>query len=126
MIITVNFPIKATGKNKPEKIRASTGFEPVTSGVMLYQLSYESTPHGRNELNKLASLPTCGFHTERLSHFVDYHFQPLVHKLPSFVKDTNDFLNKLLNIGNLPANSILVTLDVSSLYNNYSMSPRWI
>ena len=56
--------------------------------------------------------------TERLSHFVDYHLQPLVHKLPSFVEDTNDFLNKLLTIGNLPANSLLVTLDVSSLYTN--------
>ena len=50
-----------------------------------------------------------------MSHFVDYHLQPLVPKLPSFVKDTNDFLNKLLTIGNLPANSLLVTLDVSSL-----------
>ena len=56
--------------------------------------------------------------TERISHFVDYHLQPLVHKLPSFVKDTNDFLNKLLTISNLPANSLLVTLDVSSLYTN--------
>ena len=56
--------------------------------------------------------------TERMSHFVDYHLQPLVHKLPSFVKDTNDFLNKLLTIGNLPANSLLVALDVSSLYTN--------
>ena len=56
--------------------------------------------------------------TERLSHFVDYHLQPLVHKLPSFVKDTNDFLNKLLTIGNLPANSLLVTLAVSSSYTN--------
>ena len=54
--------------------------------------------------------------TERISHFVDYHLQPLFHKLPSFVKDTNDFLNKLLTISNLPANSLLVTLDVSSLY----------
>ena len=31
MIIAVYFPIYATGKKKPEKIRASTGFEPVTS-----------------------------------------------------------------------------------------------
>ena len=62
---------------------------------------------------------SCNSHpTERLSHFVDYHLQPLVHKLPSFVKDTNDFLNKLLTIGNLPANSLLVTLDASSLYTN--------
>ena len=64
--------------------------------------------------------------TESLPHFVDYHLQPLVHKLPFFVKDTNDFLKKLLTIGNLPANSLLVTLDVSSLFNNYSVSPRWI
>ena len=56
--------------------------------------------------------------TERISQFVDYHLQPLVHKLPSFVKDTNDFLNKLQTIGNLPADSLLVTLDVSSLYTN--------
>ena len=56
--------------------------------------------------------------TERISQFVDYHLQPLVHKLPSFVKDTNDFLNKLLTIGKLPSNSLLVTLDVSSLYTN--------
>ena len=34
------------GKKKPEKIKASLGFEPVTSantGAMLYQLSYEAT-----------------------------------------------------------------------------------
>ena len=37
--------------------------------------------------------------TERISQFVDYHLKPLVHKLPSFVKDTNEFLNKLLTIG---------------------------
>ena len=55
---------------------------------------------------------------EYLTEFVDYHLQPLVHKLPSFVKDTNDFLNKLLTIGNLPADSLLVTLVVSSLYTN--------
>ena len=51
-----------------------------------------------------------------MSYLVDYHLQPLVHKRPSFVKDTNDFLNKLLTIGKLPAHFLLVTLDVSSLY----------
>ena len=56
--------------------------------------------------------------TDRISHFIDHHLQPLVHKLPSYVKDTNDFLNKLLTIGKLPSNSLLVTLDVSSLYTN--------
>ena len=56
--------------------------------------------------------------SERISHLIDRHLQPLVYKLPSYVKDTNDFLNKLLTIGKLHSNSLLVTLDVSSLYNN--------
>ena len=46
MIIAVNIPIEVIWKKKPEKIRASMGFEPVTStntGAMLYQLSYEAT-----------------------------------------------------------------------------------
>ena len=34
------------------------------------------------------------------------------------MKDTTDFLNKLSNLGNLPNNAILVTLDVSPLYTN--------
>ena len=33
MIIADNFLISAIGKKKPEKIRASTGFEPVTSAI---------------------------------------------------------------------------------------------
>ena len=52
MIIAVNFPIYAIGKKKPEKFRASTGFEPVASantGAMLYQLSYEATHWERGQ-----------------------------------------------------------------------------
>ncbi|XP_048575670.1 uncharacterized protein LOC125557291 [Nematostella vectensis] len=56
--------------------------------------------------------------TERISEFVDYYLQPLVSKLPSYVKDTNHFLNILLTLSNLPTDSLLVTLDVSSLYTN--------
>ena len=53
MIIAVNFPISAIGKKKPEKIRASTGFEPPDlrdTGAMLYQLSYEATHWERGQL----------------------------------------------------------------------------
>ena len=67
----------------------------------------------------LIAIPLNACPTSSNLHFVELHFdfdststslnlQPLVHKLPSFVK--------LLTIGNLPANSLLVTLDVSSLY----------
>ena len=40
-------------KKRPKKIRASTGFEPVTSAntlAMLYQLSYEATHWERGQL----------------------------------------------------------------------------
>ena len=46
MIIAVNFSIKAIEKKKPEKIRASAGFEPGTSAKYrcdALQLSYEAT-----------------------------------------------------------------------------------
>ena len=44
---------------KPEKIKASTGFEPVIS----------LTPHGRYELSKLTLLPMCGF----IARLVEHH-----------------------------------------------------
>ena len=61
---------------------------------------------------------SCGAPTERISEFVDYHLRPLVNQIPSFLKDTTDFLKKLSTLGRLPPGSILVTLDVSSLYTN--------
>ena len=41
-----------------------------------------------------------------------------VTKLPSYIKDTTHFLNKLNSIGQLPNGVSLVTLDVASLYTN--------
>ena len=37
----------------------------------------------------------CNTPTEKISEFVDYHLKSLVASIPSFVKDTNDFLHKL-------------------------------
>jgi len=37
-----------------------------------------------------------GTHTECISEFVDHHLQPLVVQIPSYLKDTKDFLQKTL------------------------------
>ena len=60
---------------------------------------------------------SCEIPTEKISQFVDYHLRPYVETLPSYVKDTTDFLLKLQSVNNLPDNT-LVTLDVMSLYTN--------
>ena len=56
--------------------------------------------------------------TERISEFDDYQLNPLVLKLPSYIKDTTHFLQKLDSLPELPNSCLLVTLDVSSLYTN--------
>ena len=62
---------------------------------------------------------SASFHpTERISEFVDYQLNPLVPKLPSYIKDTTHFLQKLDSLPELAYGCLLVTLDVSSLYTN--------
>ena len=55
--------------------------------------------------------------TERISEVFDYHLQPFGSKIPSYVKDINDFLNKI-KLNDLHSSTLLATLDVSSLYTN--------
>jgi len=60
-----------------------------------------------------------GCPTERISAYVDEILQPFVQSLPSYIKDTNDFLQKISTINQpLPQNCLLVSVDVESLYTN--------
>jgi hypothetical protein len=59
-----------------------------------------------------------GCPTENISQFVDHFLNPPNSKLRSFVKDTTHFLQILEDIGTLPEDTLLVTLDVTSLYTN--------
>ena len=58
----------------------------------------------------------CNTPTEKISAFVDSQLKPLVSQIPSFVKDTDHFLNKLKAMGKFPDRAILVTIDVVGLY----------
>ena len=61
-----------------------------------------------------------GHPTEKISEFVDLHLQPYVNSLPSYLKDTTDYLRKLQESGPIPPETLLVSLDVLSLYTNIS------
>ena len=51
--------------------------------------------------------------TERISQFVDHFLNPSNQSLRLFVKDTTHFLKLLKDLGDIPNNCILVTMDVS-------------
>ena len=57
-------------------------------------------------------------HTANISKYVDYHLQPIVKQIASYVKDINDFINKINAVKSVPKNSYLVTMDVRSLNTN--------
>ena len=57
-------------------------------------------------------------HTANISRNVDYHLQPIMKQIPSYVKDLNDFINRINAVKSVPKNSYLVTMDVRSLYTN--------
>ncbi len=56
--------------------------------------------------------------TERISAFVDHFLQTFVSLMRSFVKDITHFVKKVQYIGQVPNNTLLVILNVVSLYTN--------
>ena len=64
----------------------------------------------------------CGGPTENLSKLIDHWLQPLVQLLPSYIKDSTDFLQTITEWNNkyapLPAHALIVTIDVVGLYTN--------
>ena len=49
---------------------------------------------------------------------MNLHLQSLVKSLPSYLKDTTDYFRKLQESGLIPPETLLVSLDVTSLYTN--------
>ena len=59
-----------------------------------------------------------GYHTEKISLFLDFQLQPVAQKVKSYIMDTKDFLKKLKEPPELPEDSLLCSVDVVSLYPN--------
>ena len=58
--------------------------------------------------------------TEGLSELVDHFIQPFVPNISSYIRDTQDFLDKLHTLCPLPVESILCTIVVIALYPSIS------
>ncbi|XP_060600672.1 uncharacterized protein LOC132754094, partial [Ruditapes philippinarum] len=58
----------------------------------------------------------CNSPTENISKYLDSILKPYMFRLPSFIKDTTDFIQKIKNVKLKSKDSLLVTMDVSSLY----------
>ncbi|XP_062610216.1 uncharacterized protein LOC134271997 [Saccostrea cucullata] len=58
-----------------------------------------------------------GHPMEKISEFIDLHLRPHVENLPSYLKDTTNYINKTPSTC-LPDHTLLVTMDVTSLYTN--------
>ena len=59
--------------------------------------------------------------TANISKFVDAHIKNYVPKTRSYIRDTQDFITKILDLGKIPEGAFSVTLDVSSLYTQVSV-----
>jgi len=57
---------------------------------------------------------SCNSATENISRFLDTYHQPAVKQLPSYIKDTKDFVLFIESL-QITKNTILATFDVSSL-----------
>ena len=68
----------------------------------------------RNPGRPVVSSINC--YTTNISKY--YHLEPVVKQIPSYIKDTNDFINKINDIVHIPVNSCLVRINVKSLYTN--------
>ena len=69
-------------------------------------------PPGRPIVSGIGTL------TENISGFIDSILQRLMLFIPSYIKDTSEFINKLASIKTIPSDVLLVTMDVTSLYTN--------
>ena len=49
-----------------------------------------------------------------MSKFVDHYLRPNAEALPSYIKDTADFISKINGVENITEDTFLVTLDVKS------------
>lgn len=59
----------------------------------------------------------CSSESYAVSEYIDHFLAPLSMRHPAYLKDTNDFIQKIREL-RIPQNSLLISLDVDSMYTN--------
>ena len=57
-------------------------------------------------------------HASKISKIVDHYLRQHAKSLPSYIKDTSNFVNRINEKKDINKDTILVSLDVKSLYTN--------
>ena len=110
----VNDTITRFKKEKllPQNIAAGL----ITSNLRTPKFYLSPKIHKRNNPSRpVISSVDC--HTSNISRYVDYHLQPIVKNIPSYIKDTNNFIKKTKDL-KVTKDAILVSLDVKALYTS--------
>ena len=93
----------------PEGLKAN---DPQKQKNYLRPKKHKESNHSRPE----ACSVNC--HTANISKYVDYHLQPIVKGIPSYVNNKLNFLKSLEKLEDITEESLLVTLEVKPLYIN--------
>lgn len=80
---------------------------------LLPKIHKGKTPTPGRPINSANDSPT-----EKISQYVDHFLKRISPTIPSYLKDTQDFIIRLRKVPPLPPGSILATVDVTSLYTN--------
>ena len=62
-------------------------------------------------------ISNCNSETEKVSEFIEAFLKRKSTEHPAYIKNTEDFISKIKNVP-IPENSLLITLDVESMYTN--------
>ena len=100
------------GRLTEEQYKYCLPLPKVRPGRLYFLKKIHKRPHGIRLI-----VSSCANATENTSQFVDICLQPMAKKLPSYIRDSTDFLNKIKNLKISPG-AILASLDVVSLYTN--------
>ena len=71
----------------------------------------------KNPMGIRSIVSSCQSPTENISQFIDFWLQPHVKTLQSFLRDSSQFITEIEQL-NIPVNSLLVTIDITSLHTN--------